>query len=394
MIAGRGNLDSRLSRLWLTYAPLTLAVMAAGLVFYFSALSPPGLACGLLFLGLAAWSFHRQQQLARTARQAIVSHLESLQRLGAEVMPVWSGQIETSRSQMETAIAALSMRFAGIVDRLNKATEMSEVSSNANGGLVGVFASSKQELDTVVVSLKSAMDSKSAMLARIKELEQFTEELDAMASDVARIAQQTNLLALNAAIEAARAGENGRSFSVVAQEVRTLSKLSGDTGKNMAVKVGVIGETIRSVCASVEQSLAGETQSTQASETTINAVLDKFREATDSLLEASNVNRENRNYLHGEIGEALVHLQFQDRISQIMSHVRSNIDRMPLMLNNQRESFDRDQSLTPINAAELLAELESTYAMAEERAIHRGNAEAPQEGSTPKPQATSEITFF
>ncbi|MGJ4749094.1 methyl-accepting chemotaxis protein, partial [Leptospira sp. SA-E8] len=137
------------------------------------------------------------------------------------------------------------------------------------------------------------------MLARIKELEQFTEELDAMASDVARIAQQTNLLALNAAIEAARAGENGRSFSVVAQEVRTLSKLSGDTGKNMAVKVGVISETIRSVCASVEQSLAGETQSTQASETTINAVLDKFREATDSLLEASNVNRENRNYLHG-----------------------------------------------------------------------------------------------
>ncbi|MGJ4748796.1 hypothetical protein ACQV5M_20715, partial [Leptospira sp. SA-E8] len=77
-------MSSRLSRLWLTYAPLTLAVMAAGLVFYFSAFSPLGLACGLLFLGLAAWSFHRQQRLTRAAQQAIVSHLESLQRLGAE----------------------------------------------------------------------------------------------------------------------------------------------------------------------------------------------------------------------------------------------------------------------------------------------------------------------
>ncbi|EYC51875.1 chemotaxis protein [Hylemonella gracilis str. Niagara R] len=324
--------------------------------------------------------------------------MESLSQLGAQVMPVWSGQIETSRGQMETAIAGLSMRFAGIVDRLNRATEMSEMSGDANAGLMGVFASSQQELDRVVVTLKSAMDSKSAMLARIKQLEQFTDELDAMAADVARIAQQTNLLALNAAIEAARAGEHGRSFSVVAQEVRTLSKLSGDTGKSMAVKVGVIGETIRSVCTSVEQSLAGETQSTQDCEATITAVLDKFREATDALLEASNVNREHRSYLQGEIGEALVHLQFQDRISQIMSHVRGNIDRMPVLLSTQREIFERDQNLTPIDAAGLLAELESTYAMAEERAIHAGTSQArlPNEagGGIPKPQASTDITFF
>jgi methyl-accepting chemotaxis protein len=368
--------------------------VAAACVLYFSALSMAGVTCAILLLGLAAWSVRRQQRQAKALQHSIREHLESLQQLGAQVMPVWSGQIETSRSQMEIAIASLSMRFASIVERLNRATEMSELSGDANAGLMGVFASSKQELDTVVVSLKSATGSKSTMLTRIKELEKFTEELDSMAADVARIAQQTNLLALNAAIEAARAGEQGRSFSVVAQEVRTLSKLSGETGKNMALKVAVIGETIRSVCKSVEQSLAEEAQSTQACEVTISAVLDKFREATGALLEASNVNRENRNYLHGEIGEALVHLQFQDRISQIMTHVRSNIDRTPLLLNSQRESFDRDQNLTPINAAGLLAELESTYAMAEERAVHTGQAQIADNSGSPKPQSTGEITFF
>ena len=68
----------------------------------------------------------------------------------------------------------------------------------------------------------------------IDQLSQKGDEISTITTVITEIAQKTNLLALNAAIIAAQAGEHGRSFAVVAEEIRGLSQKTAHSSEAIA----------------------------------------------------------------------------------------------------------------------------------------------------------------
>lgn len=344
-------------------------------------------AAALAIAGIAAGLRQRYAD-ARVVEQ-LMRYFDSQRTFSGDLAPVWARHIESSRKQMEDAITALSQRFGGIASRLDTALSASAGGAGASGG-GDVYASSELELQAVVQRLRTAMDSKAAMLAQVQGLHGFIDELRDMVEAIKLVTQQTNLLAINAAIEAAHAGEVGRGFATVAQEVRALSRRSSETGANIAAKIETIRAAIVSASHAAEQSAEHDSAAMSDSEQAIEQVLTRFRAFTHSLESAADQLRDESRSIKAEVYEALVQLQFQDRVSQIMQHVKANIERLPSVVDRHCGRYEAGVALPSLDAKELLDELEQTYAMAEERALHQSGAHAV----APAAQATSEITFF
>ncbi|MEM9352087.1 MAG: PAS domain-containing methyl-accepting chemotaxis protein [Planctomycetota bacterium] len=131
-------------------------------------------------------------------------------------------------------------------------------------------ATSTEEMTTTVKEISVSVNQ-AAELARsaetliaqttdhVNDLNVRSNEIGSVVEVIRDLAEQTNLLALNATIEAARAGDSGRSFAVVAQEVKDLAKQTSDSTGNIEGSVQSIQESIEKVVSangSISQSVS------------------------------------------------------------------------------------------------------------------------------------------
>jgi methyl-accepting chemotaxis protein len=312
------------------------------------------------------------RDLEQKKRQSSNDYLSNRNELFQFVLPVWSGQVEEACSHSEREITSLTGLFSNIVQRLHSTNE---VSQSAIGGdrLTDMFNESRRELDHLVTLLTKSFKQKEKFMAEISELSGSIEDLSQMAQKVGTIANQTNLLALNAAIEAARAGEAGRGFAVVADEVRQLSTMSGETGEEIGEMMREVNEKLASTLETSRiHSDQDEKVSNDAAQV-IDRVLDRIYGATSELDESSDRLVQESIGMQSEIEGVLVALQFQDRISQMLNHVRDNMHKFSGQLESDQQHVEQGVTPEVLDVPAWMESMMDTYTMPDEFNVHTGS---------------------
>jgi methyl-accepting chemotaxis protein len=199
-------------------------------------------------------------------------------------------ELSTAVEHLESAIRVLRERAAGP----GADEQLDECDRRMAGSveMINAFATSVTDASGRLDTLRSVMFQ---IMGQISEMSDISDRISKMVDTIRKIASQTNLLALNATIEAARAGDAGRSFAVVAGEVRKLAEDSRAATESIDQIVTEVRELTEATI-EVADSASGEVEAAKTQigqvDTSINSVLSDLRVVQQSVVVARGTVRE------------------------------------------------------------------------------------------------------
>jgi methyl-accepting chemotaxis protein len=183
------------------------------------------------------------RQLARQSREAT----ENLNAAAAEIR----ASTQQQAASVEEQLAAVQETAATVDEITHSGTQIGkraqEVIASAQAAAQTSMAG-LQAVEDTALAMDAIREQAEAVAENIVALSEKTQAVGEIIASVNDISERTHLLALNAAIEAAAAGEHGRSFAVVASEMKTLA----DQAKDATVQVrSILGDIQRGINSSV-----------------------------------------------------------------------------------------------------------------------------------------------
>jgi len=221
--------------------------------------------------------------------------------------------------------------------------------------------------------------------AIIRNVLQRVEALTEISQTISGIAHQTNLLALNAAIEAAHAGVAGRSFAVVAAEVRNLSQQTETATHQIDQAISGVAQYVRENFALIvsEKNKSHEAKQLNAIKNELSQTGSSLDEMRHYLVHLSEQARSAMDRINNDIVGALGQMQYQDVSRQQLEQVRSALDVLARHAEELLVSHGTHADWRPLS--EKFDELGLNYVMHSQRQVHSAavGAEALEEEQRP-----------
>ena len=254
-----------------------------------------------------------------------------IQRHTIEVL---RAEIERTSVLVEDSTLDLSRRFRELAETARSQSE--RVDSIVAMARFIEIEGEKVPLDNLVTSMQTVINEMIANIVQLSmkamnmvylldDVQKDVNDLEKSISDIDAINRQTNFLALNATIEASRAGDAGRTFAVVANEVRHLSKTTSALADRMRAKVMAVVKGVREGH-DILRHIANTDMSPQMlAKDQVDKTMDSLVAQTNHFQEVLEGTSASSEEMSQVIGRMVTGMQFQDLTKQRLEHIADSL---------------------------------------------------------------------
>jgi len=186
---------------------------------------------------------------------------------------------------------------------------------------------SMQELISEMINNIVYLSTKAmTMVYLLDDVQREVVDLEKSIGEIDAINRQTNFLALNATIEANRAGDAGRTFAVVANEVRNLSRTTSDLAVRMRGKVTSVVKGVRKGHDILRQIANTDMSPQMLAKERVDKTMDCLVQQTHHFQRVLEGAAATSGEMSGNISTLVTRMQFQDLTKQMLEHARDSLE--------------------------------------------------------------------
>ncbi|MCE2992634.1 MAG: methyl-accepting chemotaxis protein [Candidatus Jidaibacter sp.] len=246
-------------------------------------------------------------------------------------------QLPNTAKLVEDSTLDLSDRFKILAksstDQAQKIDELLELTQNLefNDKQISLGEAFEMISCTISAAIEKILFVSKMSIAMVYSLDSamsLVKEIETYILKVQKITKQTNLLSLNATIEASRAGEAGKGFSVVANEVKSLSRGIEELATGMKDKINNIVVSVKGSHKILEEIATIDMTDNILVKETIGNLMNTLIKRNELLSKVMGNAANNSRDAAKSINSLIMGMQFQDRASQ---SIHNTIDVLTLI---------------------------------------------------------------